>query len=156
MGVRAPLGNTDNAEAFTSSFTSDLLWYRLWPNENFPLGVIPAILILSGPLLLVILLAARRNSLHGIRWLGLSAMLLALFAGSAVVSTKIGGGGDLHNMDTYAVLVSLVSLYFFSGRIEAEPGSPVPADLSVRAHRLRGDPAGPDPDSHAESVSEIQ
>ncbi len=115
-------GNTENAEAFTSSFTSDLLWYRLWPNENFPLGVIPAILILSGPLLLVILLAARRTSLHGIRWLGLTAMLVALFAGSAVVSTKIGGGGDLHNMDTYAVLVSLVSLYFFSGRIEAEPG----------------------------------
>ncbi len=117
-------GNTENAKAFTSSFTSDLLWYRLWPNANFPLGVIPAILILSAPLLLVILLAARRTSLHGIRWLGLTAMLLALFAGSAVVSAKIGGGGDLHNMDTYAVLVSLVSLYFFSGRVEAEPGSP--------------------------------
>lgn len=115
-------GNTENAEAFTSSFTSDLLWYRLWPNANFPLGVIPAILILSGPLLLVIL-AARRTSLHGIRWLGLSAMLLALFAGSAVVSTKIGGGGDLHNMDTYAVLVAVVAFYFFSGRVEAEPGS---------------------------------
>lgn len=116
-------GNADNAEAFTSSFTSDLLWYRLWPNANFPLGVIPAILILSGPLLLTILLAARRTSLHGIRWLGLTTMLVALFAGSAVVSTKIGGGGDLHNMDTYAVLVSLVSFYFFSGRIETEPGS---------------------------------
>jgi len=40
-------GNAQNAEAFTSSFTSDLLWYRLWSNENFPLGVIPAILIIS-------------------------------------------------------------------------------------------------------------
>jgi hypothetical protein len=117
-------GNTENAKAFTSSFTSDLLWYRLWPNANFPLGVIPAILIWSAPLLLVILLSTRQTSLHGIRWLGLSAMLLALFAGSAVVSAKIGGGGDLHNMDTYAVLVSLVALYFFSGRVEAEPGFP--------------------------------
>lgn len=117
-------GNTENAKAFTSSFTSDLLWYRLWPNANFPLGVIPAILILSAPLLLIILLAAWRTSLHGIRWLGLIAMLLALFAGSAVVSAKIGGGGDLHNMDTYAVLVSLISLYFFSGRVESEPGFP--------------------------------
>lgn len=116
-------GNTDNAEAFTSSFTSDLLWYRLWPNANFPLGVIPAILVLSGPLLLVILLAARQRLLHGIRWLGLWSMLLALFAGSAVVSTKIGGGGDLHNMDTYAVLVAVVAFYFFSGRVEAEPGT---------------------------------
>jgi hypothetical protein len=117
-------GNAKNAEAFTSSFTSDLLWYRLWPNENFPLGVIPAILILSGPLLLTIIFAMRHwKSLHGIRWLGLTAMILALFAGSAVVSTKIGGGGDLHNMDTYAVLVAVTAFYFFSGRVEAEPAT---------------------------------
>ncbi|HEY5730065.1 MAG TPA: hypothetical protein VIS72_08440, partial [Anaerolineales bacterium] len=117
-------GNTQNADAFTSSFTSDLLWYRLWPNENFPLGVIPAILIISGPLLVIFILAAQRwRSLHPIRWLGLITMTLALFAGSTVVSTKIGGGGDLHNMDTYAVLIVIVSLYFFSGRVHVEPGN---------------------------------
>jgi hypothetical protein len=118
-------GNAQNAEVFTSSFTSDLLWYRLWSNENFPLGVIPAILIISGPLLITFILASIRwRSLHTIRWLGLIAMTLALFAGSAVVSTKIGGGGDLHNMDTYAVLVSIVALYFFSGHVQVEPGKP--------------------------------
>ena len=117
-------GNAQNTEAFTSSFTSDLLWYRLWANANFPLGVIPAILIISGPLLAAIILAAIRwKSLHSIRWLGLIGMIVALFAGSAVVSTKIGGGGDLHNMDTYAVMVSVVALYFFSGRVQVEPGS---------------------------------
>jgi hypothetical protein len=100
------------------------LWYRLWSNENFPLGVIPAILIISGPLLITFIFAAFRwKSLHSIRWLGLIAMILALFAGSTVVSTKIGGGGDLHNMDTYAVLVSVVALYFFSGRAQVEPGN---------------------------------
>ena len=84
-------GNSHNTEAFASSFTSDLLWYRLWSNENFPLGVIPAILILSGPLLITFILAAMRlRSLHVIRWLGLTGMIVALFAGSAVVSTKIG------------------------------------------------------------------
>jgi len=41
-----------------------------------------------------------------------------------VVSTKIGGGGDLHNMDAYAVLVGIVSLYFFGGRVQVEPGNP--------------------------------
>jgi hypothetical protein len=115
-------GNSDNAGAFTSSFTSDLLWYRLWPNDNFALGIIPAILIVSGPLIAIIVLAMRqRKSLHTLRWLGLIGMLLALFAGSAVVSTKIGGGGDLHNMDTYAVLCSIVALHFFSGRVQVEP-----------------------------------
>jgi len=118
-------GNVDNANAFASSFTSDLLWYRLWPNNNFPLGVIPAILILSGPLLVTIILAARqRKSIHAIRWMGLIGMLVVMFVGSAVVSTKIGGGGDLHNMDTYAVLVSIVAVYFFSGNVGGEEGRP--------------------------------
>ena len=57
-------------------------------------------------------------------------MLIALFAGSAVVSTKIGGGGDLHNMDTYAVLIGIVALYFYSGRVQVEPGA---AQLQIRA-----------------------
>jgi len=117
-------GNAQNAGAFTSSFTSDLLWYRLWPNQNYPLGVIPGILFISGPLIVIIILAARSwRSLHTIRWLGLITMLVALFAGSAVVSTKIGGGGDLHNMDTYAVLIGITALYFFSGRFKPEVGS---------------------------------
>jgi len=115
-------GNSGNADAFTSSFTSDLLWYRLWPNANFPLGVIPAALLVSGPLVAIVILATHQwKSLHPIRWLGLIGMLLALFAGSAVVSTKIGGGGDLHNMDAYAVLVGIVAFYFFSGRVQTEP-----------------------------------
>ncbi len=111
-------GNSGNANAFTSSFTSDLLWYRLLPNANFPLGVIPAILLVSGPLIIIVVFATHQwKALHPIRWLGLILMLVALFAGSAVVSTKIGGGGDLHNMDTYAVLVGIVAFYFFSGRV---------------------------------------
>jgi len=116
-------GNAENSGAFTSSFTSDLLWYRLWPNENFAQGVIPAILLVSGPLIAIIVLATRKwKSMHALRWTGLIGMLLALFAGSAVVSTKIGGGGDLHNMDTYAVLAAIVGFYFFSGRVQAESG----------------------------------
>jgi len=67
--------------------------------------------------------AGQWKSLHPIRWAGVITMLIALFAGSAVVSTKIGGGGDLHNMDTYAVLVSVVALYFISGRVQVEPDS---------------------------------
>lgn len=124
-------GNAENAGAFTSSFTSDLLWYRLWPNANFALGIIPAILIVSGPLIIIVVLATRQwKSLHTLRWLGLIGMLLALFVGSAVVSTKIGGGGDLHNMDTYAVLISIVALYFFSGRVQVEPEQP---QLQIRS-----------------------
>ena len=114
-------GNSGNADAFTSSFTSDLLWYRLWPNENHALGIVPAILIVSGPLILTMIIAARQwKSLHPIRWLGLISMIVALFAGSLIVSTKIGGGGDLHNMDTYAVLIAIIAAYFIGGSVRAE------------------------------------
>ena len=119
-------GNAENAGAFTSSFTSDLLWYRLWPNVNYPMGVIPAILFISGPLIVVIVIGMKSGkSLHLIRRLGLITMLIALFAGSAVVSTKIGGGGDLHNMDTYAVLVGVIALYFFNGHVQTEADKPM-------------------------------
>ena len=124
-------GNAGNMEAFTSSLTSDLLWYRLWPNENHALGILPATVILSGPLLITVMLAARGwQALHPLRWLGLFSMILVLFLGSLVVSVKIGGGGDLHNMDTYAVLVGVVAAYFIGGRVQVESGE---RQLQIRA-----------------------
>ena len=113
-------GNADNPDVFASSFTSDLLWYRLWPNPSYPLGILPGILILSAPFVLTLILAAKNGrALHPIRWVGLVSMIVALFVGSTIVSTKIGGG-DLHNMDAYAALVSIVGAYFIGGRVRAE------------------------------------
>ena len=124
-------GNAGNVDAFTSSLTSDLLWDRLWPNENHALGILPAALLLSGPLILTIIIAARHwQALHPLRWLGLFSMILALFFGSLVVSVKIGGGGDLHNMDTYAVLLGIVAAYFICGKIQVEPGE---SPLQIRS-----------------------
>jgi hypothetical protein len=51
-------------------------------------------------------------------------MIGVLFAGSLVVSVKIGGGGDLHNMDAYAILIGIVAAYFIGGRVQVEPGEP--------------------------------
>ncbi|MGB8984292.1 MAG: hypothetical protein WCC12_20670 [Anaerolineales bacterium] len=118
-------GNARNAESFASSFVSDLLWYRLWPNPNHFLGILPAILIMTGPLIAALVLAARRwQTLHTIRWLGLFLMIAVLFAGSLAVSVKIGGGGDLHNMDAYAILIGITAAYFVGGRVAAESGEP--------------------------------
>lgn len=114
-------GNADNAKAFTSSFFSDMLWNRLWPNDSFPLGVLLAILIVSGPLLIVVFYS-RLLHLHPVRWLGLFTALLTLFIGGLVVSVKIGGGGDLHNMDAYAVFVSLLAAYIIGDKVQGESG----------------------------------
>lgn len=113
-------GNGANADAFGSSFTSDLLWYRLLPNDNHFLGILPATLLFSFPLLITLFIASRQTSLHWVRWFGLWAMLTILFAGSLVVSAKIGGGGDLHNMDTFAVMLGVVAAYFIGGQVAAE------------------------------------
>jgi hypothetical protein len=124
-------GNADNIDAFASSFVSDLLWYRLWPNPNHFLGILPAILLVSAPLIMTVIIAARQTTaLHPIRWAGLFLMIGILFAGSLVVSVKIGGGGDLHNMDAYAILIGIVAAYFIGGRAQVEPDEP---PLKVRS-----------------------
>jgi hypothetical protein len=111
-------GNAD-VFAFGSSFTSDLLWDRLFPNETFPMGILPGILLVSAPLFLAMfqLMRGRMNALHPLRWLALLAMLSVLFVGGVVVSTKIGGGGDLHNMDAYLVALSLLTVLVWAGQV---------------------------------------
>jgi hypothetical protein len=61
--------------------------------------------------------------LHPLRWLALIAMLVVLFVGGAIVSTKIGGGGDLHNMDAYLVMLSVLvtSVWANQARAESDP-----------------------------------
>jgi hypothetical protein len=50
-------------------------------------------------------------------------MLSVLFVGGLFVSSKIGGGGDLHNMDGYMVMLALITAYFLAGRVEMESAS---------------------------------
>jgi hypothetical protein len=118
-------GNTD-ITAFGSSLSSALLWYRWFPSATNPIGILPGILIVSLPIVVLVvqIVRGRLQNLHPIRGAGLVAMLLILFVGGLVVSTKIGGGGDLHNMDAYMVLLALIGVYFIARRAEPEPGAP--------------------------------
>ena len=126
--VYISISGIQDLSAFGSSFTSALLWYRWWPSDTNSLGVIPAVLLVSfSPFLLLFwILRGRWSSLHPVRWFGIFALLVILLGGGLVVSTKIGGGGDLHNMDAYIVLVGLISAYFLSSLVKAE-SSPLPA-----------------------------
>lgn len=116
-----------NAEisAFSSSLRSPLLFYRWFPNDTNALGIIPGILLVSLPLLAVLFRTLRRRltHLHFLRYSGLAAVLLILLVGGLIVSIKIGGGGDLHNMDAYIVALGLVAAYFLIGRVETEAAS---------------------------------
>jgi hypothetical protein len=114
-------GNT-NLEAFASSFTSALLWYRWWPSPTNAIGIIPGVAIVSAPVFAVIgwRLRAEPRGMHWLRQAGIAASLLILLTAGLVVSTKIGGGGDLHNMDAYLVLLACLGAYSLSGSARLE------------------------------------
>src|SRR3990172_7778315 len=119
-------GNRDLSQ-FSSPFTSALLWERLWPNAGFPLGILPGILLVSTPLFVVVLLRLRQKGagLGPWRSIGTAALLLLFFIGGLVVSVKIGGGTNLHNMDAYLVLVLVAgSALAFGSYAPAETRKP--------------------------------
>jgi len=126
-------------EQFTSSFSSDLLWYRLLPNPTYPMGVLPALLLLTSPLLWAIYasLRGRWRDWHPLRMAGIAAILLVLLSGGLVVSTKIGGGSNLHNLDAYLTLLLVVSAWVYFARAvpdRSRSGAPEPGQPAVRLH----------------------
>lgn len=124
------LSGIQNAGDFYTSLGSTLLVNRLWPNPTYWLGMIPAAVIFSTPLWLVLAinLWQRRSDWrspalfagHLLR-VGLIGLgLVGLFIGGIIVSLKIGGGADLHNMDAYAILLLIVGTYVLFGRYATE------------------------------------
>ncbi len=88
-----------------------LVWGRLWPNPTYGLGIILGLIFAVGPLivLLLTLLHSKQWKLNVIQQLGLFGILTGFLGLGIVVSTKIGGGGDLHNLDMFLISLVLVS-----------------------------------------------
>lgn len=119
------LSGIDQGEFFYTSLSSDLLWYRLLPNETYFLGILPAALLASLPMWLGMYTVLRHNRLESwnpVRLTLIFFALLVLFIGGILVSLKIGGGADLHNMDAYLVLLLIVFSYLVFARYRLENG----------------------------------
>lgn len=119
----------ENPALFNSAFSSALLWSRLFPNATFKLGILPAVLLVCVPGLGMLLRHARRKeafSLHWLRWLGLLGILSVFFLGGVLVSLKIGGGGDLHNMDGFLVFWVLIIGSLLAGAYAPENKQDLP------------------------------
>ncbi len=112
-------------EYFYTSLASDLLWYRLFPNVSYFLGLLPAALLASIPMWIVVYvtLRKRRDGWHILRLGLILAALFVLFLGGLAVSLKIGGGTDLHNMDAYFVMLLIVTGYLVFSRYCREDGT---------------------------------
>ena len=103
----APLaGGAISVSSVTSSVSEHpLLWYRLFPNATYGTGVLLALLITVAPtlILLIYLSASRKWIMNTWQKLAIILPLLAFLVVGVIVSTKIGGGGDLHNMDMFLI-----------------------------------------------------
>lgn len=104
-----------------------LLWYRLLPNSTYGYGILAGLLVAVGPLLVILMWLAFRKKWLMNTWqiLAVIGSLLAFLIVGLVASTKIGGGGDLHNMDMFLLgLFFTAVLAWFNGGREAllDPG----------------------------------
>ena len=107
---------------FGTSFTSSLLWYRLFPNTTYPDGVLNSIVLAILPILLLLILkyGRTRGKIHYERGLMLLALLIVFFVGGIIVSVKIGGGSNLHNMDAFLVFLFIAAVYFYYDRVSQD------------------------------------
>ncbi|PKN87841.1 MAG: hypothetical protein CVU46_02990 [Chloroflexi bacterium HGW-Chloroflexi-8] len=112
--IYALLSGNDVSQ-FSSSFSSYMIWSRLLPNSTYTPGIILAFLLVSLPSVILAWITIRHNGWkyywHWVRVLGLTAILAIFALGGIIVSVKIGGGGDLHNLDAYLVFLAIISTY---------------------------------------------
>ena len=122
--VYIALSGIPSSDLFYTSLTSDLLWNRLWPNPSYFLGILPGAVLASLPawLAIWITLRARKSDWHPLRLFLIFAALFVLFVGGIIVSLKIGGGANLHNMDAYLSMLLIVLVYLVFARYRTESG----------------------------------
>ncbi len=100
----ASFGGGLTISSIGSSVSSQpLLWYRLFPNATYAPGILLGLLLATAPLvaILIYLIKTRRWNLNFWQKLAIAGSLLAFLVVGLIVSVKIGGGGDLHNLDMY-------------------------------------------------------
>lgn len=92
-----------------------LLWSRLFPNETYAPGILLGLLTAVLPLILLLLVwdvhIRKRGDGHPdtITRVLVLLMLLGLLAIGLIISVKIGGGSNLHNLDMFLIGLLIVA-----------------------------------------------
>lgn len=112
-------------EVFGSALNSPLLWYRLLPNATYGPGVLLAsLLLLPGFAAVAWGLLPNLRRWHWLRLLALAAVLGVFTGGGLLVSIKVGGGSNLHNLDSLLVFLAVIAgAIFFQRFTPDQPGA---------------------------------
>ncbi len=104
LGVYLPQGNSN---VVTMADRQPLIWSRLLPNPTFAPGILLGALLAVGPVFLLWWLWRRRGLWQMPKWamVVIGAILAVLFGMGVVISLKIGGGSNLHNLDMFLIAV---------------------------------------------------
>jgi hypothetical protein len=106
FGIATGLGSSGTSLGTTTAASTKqpLLWYRLLPNATYGNGILLGLLIAAGPVaVLLICMGAKHWKLNRLQRLAVTLPLVAFLFVGLTVSTKIGGGGDLHNLDMFLI-----------------------------------------------------
>ncbi len=99
------------ASVTSEASSQPLLWYRLFPNATHNTGILISLLVAVAPLAVVLwyLYLTNKWKLNGWQKWSLTLPQIAFLIVGLIVSAKIGGGGDLHNLDMF-----LIGLFFIA------------------------------------------
>jgi hypothetical protein len=88
-----------------------LLWYRLFPNSTYPEGIIIALLIATLPLLAIYFWLIYRKKWHfyWYHWIPYLSAVIGFLLIGIIVSVKIGGGNNLHNLDMFFITLIIIT-----------------------------------------------
>jgi len=110
------------------SSTQALLWYRLLPNDTLGPGVLLLALRYTLPVCIILAwwMISGRWQLDWVQKIAIWGALVGFFIIGLVISTKIGGGGDLHNLDMFLItlfVVTVLGLMSMNRSASQTPGS---------------------------------
>ncbi len=98
-------GGVSPSQVQSALSAQPLLWDRLLPNATYGPGILLGLALAVLPLILVLvyLTMASRWKLNSLQKVSVILPLLAFLVVGLIVSVKIGGGGDLHNLDMFII-----------------------------------------------------
>lgn len=114
----APVDAAPGAQGVTSleglqatATSQPYTWYRLLPNEAFAPGILLGLALAVLPLIWLLVYLRRRGFWKAAPWqrLILIGGCLAFLVVGIIASAKVGGGGDLHNLDMLLVTLVLIA-----------------------------------------------